>query len=328
MADPTFADVVAAAERIAPFAVRTPMLENAVLNERAGGRVFIKPETLQRTGSFKFRGATNAIRQISAPKHAGGVVAFSSGNHAQGIAAAAAMAGMPAVIVMPKDAPAPKIEGTRRLGAEIVFYDRETDDREAIGVEIAQRKGATIVQPFDNAHVVAGQGTIGLELLADAAALGVSLATVVVPCGGGGMIAGVALALSGASPQTGVVGAEPEWFDGMRLSLAAGKRTQAAGTPLSIADALMAPMPGVIPFSLASALNVSALSVTDDELERAVSFAARTLKLVVEPGGAAALAALLSGKVNAKGLAIAIVLSGGNCDPATVARCCTAWPNP
>jgi threonine dehydratase len=328
MADPTFADVVAAAERIAPFAVRTPMLENAVLNERAGSRVFLKPETLQRTGSFKFRGATNAIRQIPASKHAGGVVAFSSGNHAQGVAAAAAMAGMPAVIVMPKDAPAPKIEGTRRLGAEIVFYDRLTDDREAIGVEIAQRKDATIVQPFDNAHVVAGQGTIGLELAADAAAMGVSLATVAVPCGGGGMTAGIALALSGAGPSTKVVGVEPARFDGMRLSLAAGARTSAAGTPLSIADALMAPMPGVIPFSLAHALDVSALSVTDEELERAVSFAAQTLKLVVEPGGAAALAALLSGKVSAKGLAIAIVLSGGNCEPATVARCCAMWPNP
>ncbi|MEI9994555.1 MAG: threonine/serine dehydratase [Rhizomicrobium sp.] len=328
IAVPTFADVEAAAVRIAPHAVRTPLLENAELNARTGGRVFLKPEIFQRTGSFKFRGAVNAALQIPEERRGNGVIAFSSGNHAQGVAAAAALFGMPATIVMPKDAPAAKIAGTRRLGADVVFYDRRTDDREAIAREIVGRTGATLIQPFDNAMVIAGQGTIGLEIAADAKALGIALDAVVAPCGGAGLLTGVALALSGASPGTKVIGIEPERFDGMRLSLAAGRRTFAPGGALSLADALMAPAPGHIPFALAKILAPEILTVSDGELEKAVSFAAQRLKLVVEPGGAAALAALLAGKIATENKAIALVLTGGNCDPATLARCCAAVTNP
>ena len=255
------------------------------------------------------------------------MVAFSSGNHAQGVAAAA-LFGLPATIVMPKDAPAAKIAGTRRLGAEMVFYDRHTDDREAIAREIVERTGATLIQPFDNAQVVAGQGTIGLEIAADAKARGVALDAVLAPCGGGGLVTGVALAIRGASPATKVIGVEPERFDGMRLSLAAGQRTAASGGALSIADALMAPMPGQIPFAIAKNHVSKVVAVSDAELERAVSFASQRLKLIVEPGGAAGLAALLAGRFDTKNKAFAVVLTGGNCDIATVARCCAAVIEP
>ncbi|MEJ0040972.1 MAG: threonine/serine dehydratase, partial [Rhizomicrobium sp.] len=325
---PTFADVEAAAARIAPYAVRTPLLENAELNARTGGRIFLKPEPLQRTGSFKFRGAVNTVLQIPAEKRAGGVVAFSSGNHAQGVAAAAAAFGLTAIIVMPKDAPEAKIAGTRRLGATIVFYDRLTDDREAIAQGIVERTGATLIQPFDNAMVVAGQGTVGLEIAADAKAAGVGLDAVVSPCGGGGLLTGIALALSGTSPRTKVIGVEPERFDGMRLSLAAGERTAAPGGALSIADALMAPAPGRIPFALAKKFVAEVRTIADPELERAVGFAFQRLKIVVEPGGAAALAAVLAGKFDTKNKAIAVVLSGGNADIATVVRCCRSITDP
>jgi len=325
---PSFADVEAAAARIAPYAVRTPLLEIADLNARTGGRIFIKPEPLQRTGSFKFRGAVNTVLQIPPDKRAGGVVAFSSGNHAQGVAAAAAAFGLSATIVMPKDAPAAKIEGTRRLGATVVFYDRHTDDREAIAREIVERNSATLIQPFDNAMVVAGQGTIGLEIAADAKARGVTLDAVIAPCGGGGLLTGIALALSGSSPSTRVIGIEPERFDGMRLSLAAGERTPAPGGALSIADALMAPAPGNIPFALAKNFVAEVRTVTDAELERGVSYAVQRLKIVVEPGGAAALAALLAGKFATENKAIAVVLTGGNADLATVVRCCTSITDP
>jgi len=325
---PTFADVQAAARRIAPYAVRTPLLENAELNARTGVRVFLKPEPLQHTGSFKFRGAINTVLQIPDDKRAGGVVAFSSGNHAQGVAAAAAQFGLPATIVMPKDAPASKIAGTRRLGARVVFYDRLTDDREAIARAIVEESGATLIQPFDNAMVVAGQGTIALEIAADTQALGVVLDAVVAPCGGGGLLTGIALGLSGTMPQIKVIGIEPERFDGMRRSLEAGARTQAPGGALSIADALMAPAPGVIPFAIAKDLVAEVRTISDAELARAVSYAAQRLKLVVEPGGAAGLASVLAGKFDTKNGAIAVVLTGGNADIATVARCCAEFIEP
>ena len=325
---PKFEDVEAAAARIAPYAVRTPLLENAELNDRLGARVFLKPEMLQRTGSFKFRGAVNTVLQIPLERRAGGVVAFSSGNHAQGVAAAAALFGLPSTIVMPKDAPAAKIAGTRRFGAEVIFYDRHADDREAIAREIVSLTGATLIQPFDNAQVVAGQGTMGLEIAADAKARGVALDAVLTPCGGGGLVTGVALALSGASPGTQVIGVEPERFDGMRLSLAAGERVAAPGGALSIADALMAPKPGEIPFAIAINLLTKIVALPDADLQRAVSFAFQRLKLVVEPGGAAALAAVLCGRFDIKNKAIAVVLTGGNCDIATVAQCCAAVTDP
>ena len=325
---PSFDDVRAAAALIAPWAVRTPLLESPELNERLSGRVFLKPEMLQRTGSFKFRGALNSILQIPLEKRSNGAVAYSSGNHAQGVAAAAALFGISATIVMPHDAPTSKIAGTRRLGAEVVFYDRHKDDREAIARGMVERTGATLIQPFDNALVVAGQGTIGLEIAADVEARGVTLDAVLCPCGGGGLVSGLALGLSGTSPGTKVIAVEPERYDGMRLSLAARERMPAPGGQLSLADALMAPMPGLIPFAIARELLEDGISVSDSDLQRAVSYACQRLKLIVEPGGAAALAALLSAKFDMKNKVIALVLTGGNCDLATVADCCAAVAEP
>jgi threonine dehydratase len=311
---PSFADIQAAAARISPYAVRTPLVESPVLNTLTGGRVFLKLETLQRTCSFKFRGACNRLAMIPQSARDKGVVAFSSGNHAQGVAAAAQLFAMPAVIVMPKDAPRPKIEGTRALGASIVEYDRVRDDREAIAARICAERGAVLVRPYDDAGIIAGQGTAGLEIAEDAARFGVTLDEILAPCSGGGLVSGVALGLRGAGSHARVHSVEPENFDGMKRSLEAGARVAAPGGKLSIADALMAPIPGVITFELAKSLLAPGFAVSDAELELAMDFAAQKLKLLVEPGGAAALAALLAGRLNAKGKTVALVLSGGNAD--------------
>ena len=317
---PSFADVEAAAVRIAPYAVRTPLVESPVLNAMTGGRVFLKLETLQRTGSFKFRGACNRLAMIPPGERARGVVAFSSGNHAQGVAAAAQLFGMPALIVMPSDAPRPKIEGTRAFGAEIVTYDRIHEDREAIAGRICAERGAVLVKPFDDAGIIAGQGTAGLEIAEDARRFGVTLDEVLVPCSGGGLVSGIALALKGAGVAARVHSVEPENFDGMKRSLEAGAQVQAPGGKLSIADALMAPIPGSIVFELAKDLLAPGLAVSDAELERAVVFAALKLRLLVEPGGAAALAALLAGRVDVKGNTVALILSGGNAEFGQIAE--------
>lgn len=311
---PTFEDVKAAAARIAPHAVRTPLVESPALNARTGGRIFLKLENLQRTGSFKFRGACNRLAMIPQGARANGVVAFSSGNHAQGVAAAAQLFGMPAVIVMPADAPRPKIEGTRAYGATIVTYDRLRDDREAIAAKICAERQAVLVKPFDDAGIIAGQGTAGLEIAEDAARFGVTLDEVLTPCSGGGLVSGVALGLKGSGVKARVHSVEPENFDGMRRSLEAGARVKAPGGALSIADALMAPTPGEIVFELARGLLAPGIAVSDAELEDAMAFAARELKLLVEPGGAAALAAVLAGKIGVRGRNLALVLSGGNAD--------------
>ena len=311
---PTFEDVKAAAARIAPHAVRTPLVEAPALNAATGGRIFLKLENLQRTGSFKFRGACNRLAMIPQSAREKGVVAFSSGNHAQGVAAAAQLFGMPAVIVMPADAPRPKIEGTQRYGATIVTYDRVREDREAIAAKICAERQAVLVKPFDDAGIIAGQGTAGLEIAEDAARFGVSLDEVLAPCSGGGLVSGVALGLKGSGVTARVHSVEPDNFDGMKRSLEAGVRVKAPGGALSIADALMAPTPGEIVFELAKGLLAPGLAVSDAELEDAMAFAARELKLLVEPGGAAALAALLAGKISARGRVIALVLSGGNAD--------------
>ncbi|MEP6830720.1 MAG: threonine/serine dehydratase, partial [Rhizomicrobium sp.] len=255
---PGFADVQAAAKRIAPYAVRTPLVESPLLNALTGGRVFLKLESLQRTGSFKFRGACNRILMIPEAERAKGVVAFSSGNHAQGVAAAAQIFGIPALIVMPSDAPRAKMDGTRAYGAEVVTYDRVTDDREAIAARFVNERGATLVKPYDDPGVMAGQGTAGLEIAEDAARFGVTLDAVATPCSGGGLVTGVALALKGSGVTAPVHSVEPENFDGMRRSLMAHARTSAPGTSeggkLSIADALMAPVPGHHVFALADGL--------------------------------------------------------------------------
>lgn len=316
---PSYADVEAAAAALAPYQVETPLIENADLNALVGARVLLKLETLQRTGSFKFRGACNRISRMSPEERARGVVAFSSGNHAQGVAAAAALFSVPALIVMPKDAPKAKLEGTRARGAEIVFYDRVTDDREAIARRIcddpdSKWHGATLIRPFDDPYVVAGQGTVGLEIARAAAARGVRLDAVLAPCSGGGLVSGIALAVLAVSPATRIMSVEPENYDGMRLSLAAGRRVSASGGALSVADALMAPMPGEIPFAIAQQLLSDTLTIGDREMSEAVRYAAQTLKLVVEPSGAAALAVVIANCFKFKGQNIAVVLSGGNAD--------------
>ena len=317
---PTFADVQAAAARIAPHAIRTPLVESWQLNELTGGRVFLKLEILQRTGSFKFRGACNRLAMIPQSARKKGVVAFSSGNHAQGVAAAAKLFGMPALIVMPSDAPRPKIEGTRAFGAEIVTYDRVREDREAIAARICAERGAVLVKPFDQAEIIAGQGTVGLEIAAAARHLGMTLDEVLVPCSGGGLVSGTALGLKGSGVEARVHSVEPENFDGMKRSLEAGQRVQAPGGKLSIADALMAPIPGAVVFEVAKDLLAPGFAVNDAELERAVVFAARKLKLLVEPGGAAGLAALLAGRIDAGGKTVAVVLSGGNAEFGQIAE--------
>jgi len=317
---PEFADIQAAAERIKPYAIRTPLVESWVLNAELGARVFLKLETLQRTGSFKFRGACNRIAMIPESERGNGVVAFSSGNHAQGVAAAAQIFGLPAVIVMPADAPRPKIEGTRAFGAAIVSYDRVKEDREAIAARICAERRAVLVKPFDDPGIIAGQGTVGLEIAHAEQHLGISLDEVLVPCSGGGLVSGVALGLNGAGSQAKVHSVEPENFAGMKLSLEQGRRSTAAGGKLSIADALMAPTPGAVVFDVAKDLLAPGLAVSDGELETAMAFAAKKLKLLVEPGGAAGLAALLAGKLDVKGRAVALVLSGGNGDPASFAQ--------
>lgn len=319
-APPTFADVEAAAARILPHAIRTPLVESWVLNAQTGARVFLKLETLQRTGSFKFRGACNRLAMIPQADRGNGVVAFSSGNHAQGVAAAAQIFGMPAVIVMPSDAPRPKIEGTRAFGATIVEYDRVKDDREAIATRICNERGAVLVKPYDDAGIIAGQGTVGLEIAHAEKRLGMALDEVLVPCSGGGLVSGTALGLKGGGSAAKVHSVEPENFAGMKLSLEEGRRVTAAGGKLSIADALMAPTPGAIVFERARTLLAPGFSVSDAELELAMAFAAKKLKLLVEPGGAAALAALLAGKLDVKGKTVALVLSGGNGDPGMMAR--------
>jgi len=310
----TPADVDAAARVIAPFAVRTPLLSSPVLNERVGAKVFLKPETLQRTGSFKFRGAFNKLSSIPQHARAGGVVAFSSGNHAQGVAAAAQILNMQATIVMPADAPVSKRERTKGYGAEVVLYDRDREDREAIAGDIAAKRGATLVRPYDDPFVIAGQGTVGREIADDMTSLGVAPDIVVAPASGGGLVAGVATAIKARFPNAMVMSGEPEAFDDHARSLRAGKREAHRNEGRTICDALMASIPGEITFAINSRLLTKGLTASDAEVGTAIGFAFRELKLVVEPGGAVGLAALLAGRIDARGKNVVIVLSGGNVD--------------
>jgi threonine dehydratase len=308
------ADIDAAALVIAPFAIRTPLLSFPVLNERVGAKVFLKPEMLQRTGSFKFRGAFNKVSSIPQDKRSGGVVAFSSGNHAQGVAAAAKILDMQATIVMPSDAPLSKRERTKSYGAEVVLYDRDRDDREAIARGIAEKRGATLVKPYDDPFVIAGQGTAGREIAEDMAALGMAPDIVVAPASGGGLIAGVATAVKARFPLAELIVAEPEAFDDHKRSLVAGHREPHAPAGRTICDALMALIPGEITFTINGKLLSRGVTASDAEVGAAVAFAYRELKLVVEPGGAVGLAALLAGRLDVAGKTIVIVLSGGNVD--------------
>ena len=317
---PTIDDVVEARERLKGRAVHTPLIESPALNALARGRVLIKAECLQRTGSFKFRGAWNCISRLSAESAKGGVVAYSSGNHAQGVAAAAQIMKLPALIVMPADTPQIKQANTRSYGADVVIYDRATDDREEIANRLAKERGAVIVPPFEHGEIIAGQGTCGLEAIEQAAAFDVRFDAVLIPAGGGGLTAGNALAFSARSPVTKIHTVEPEDFDDHARSLKSGKRERNGKATGSICDALLSAMPGELTFSINQPRLAPGLTVSEAEVKRAMIFAFEVLKLVIEPGGAVGLAAILAGKVATEGRSIAVIASGGNVDPALFAE--------
>ena len=307
----------AAAKRLAGHARLTPLLRAPLLDRIAGRQVFVKAECLQWTGSFKYRGGWAAVSALSADLRARGVIAFSSGNHAQGVALAAAQHGAPAVIIMPSDAPAVKIANTRAYGAEVVLYDRAGTDRDAIGTEIAATRGLTLIKPFDNAQVIAGQGTIGLEIATQAAAAGITQATVITCCGGGGMTAGIALALAARAPAFRIQTAEPAGFDDVARSLAAGKIQRNAHMTGSICDAIITPQPGDITFPILMRHCGPGLVVTDDQAMQAMALAFTHLRIVLEPGGAVALAAALFCADLPE--TVICTASGGNVDPAIFA---------
>ncbi|MFQ5939217.1 MAG: threonine/serine dehydratase [Alphaproteobacteria bacterium] len=316
---PTFADVLDAARRLEGHAVLTPLLHSETLDRMVGGRLLVKAEPLQRTGSFKFRGAFNRISRLSPDERDGGVVAYSSGNHAQGVAAAASLLGVKATIVMPTDAPKVKAQGTLSWGAEVVTYDREKGSREEIAARLAADRGVTTVAPFDDPFIIAGQGTAGLELADQAAGFGARLDAVLVSCGGGGLIAGCALALKQRAPTADVYAVEPQGFDNTVRSLEAGTRVEARPGARSFCDALLVPRPGELTFAINRRLLAGGLVVSDDEAAFAMAAAFRHLKLVLEPGGAVALAAALTDKFDCRDRTVAVVASGGNVDPDTFA---------
>lgn len=317
---PTKEDVIAAARQLSGVAMRTPVLEFPVLNERIGTRVLLKPEIFQITGSFKFRGAWNRLSRLTDEEKAKGVVAFSSGNHAQGIAAAAGRLNISATIVMPRDAPAIKIERTEALGAEIIFYDRYTEDREKIAQTLAREEGAALVPSYDDPHIIAGQGTAALELFEDAGRMGTRIDRLLVPCGGGGLTAGCVLAREALSPGTDVFTVEPEGYDDHARSFASGARETADISRNSACDALLAPAPGKITFAINKVGVTAGLVVSEEDVLKAMKFAFSELKLVIEPGGCVALAALLCGKIDPSGGTTGAILSGGNVEISTFAR--------
>lgn len=317
---PTAADIAAAAQRLAGIAVRTPLVNAPVLDERLGARVFLKAETLQRTGSFKFRGAYNKISQIPPERRAAGVVAYSSGNHAQGVAAAAKLLGIRATIVMPSDAPRLKRARTEALGAEVVVYDRNNEDRAGIAAKIVAERGATLVPPYDDPLIIAGQGTIGTEIVEDLAALRLAPEIVVIGASGGGLAAGVSLGVKARVPAAKFYTVEPEGFDDTARSFKSGKREANPRLSGSICDALMSNTPGELTFPITQALIGEGLVVSDAEVARAVRYAFEELKLAVEPGGVIGLAALLAGKLDVRGKVVVGVLSGGNIDAELFAK--------
>ena len=317
---PEAVDVEAAALRLRGEIVTTPLLESPVLNEKVGGRLLIKAEMLQRTGSFKFRGAFNRLSKLDKAEYRRGVVAYSSGNHAQGVAEAARAFGIPALIVMPAGAPEVKVAGTRSRGAEVVFYDPTSERREEVAERLAGEHGAILVRPFEDADVIAGQGTVGLELAAQARAASADLDTVLIPCGGGGLVAGTALVLAEACPAARVWAVEPEGFDDTRRSLNAGERLENEPGAKTICDALLATKPGEITFALNRRLLAGGLAVDDTTVVVAMQEAFSHLKIVVEPGGAVALAAALSEAFDCRGKTVAVVCSGGNVDRETFAK--------
>ena len=312
----TFADVRAAAERLRGVAHRTPVVTSRTLDERTGTRAFLKAENLQRMGAFKFRGAYNRLAQLTPAERAGGVVAFSSGNHAQGVALAARLLGIPAAIVMPSDAPAAKLAATRGYGAEVVLYERARMNRAELAASIANERGATLVPPYDDPAIIAGQGTVALELIEDVGPLDALL----VPLGGGGLTAGSCLAATALSPGVRVYGVEPAAGDDWVRSWAAD-RIVSIPVPQTIADGQQTQAPGELTWPIVRRLAAGIVTVTDDEIRAAMRFAFERLKLVVEPSGASALAALLFAKVDVRNQRVGVTISGGNVDPATFAAC-------
>jgi threonine dehydratase len=323
---PTIDDIVAASQRLGGWLLDTPVLESEQLNDRCGVRVLVKAECLQLGGSFKIRGALNRMLSLSYEERQNGVVAYSSGNHAQAVALAAKWLGVRAVVVMPEDAPETKTSRVRQLGAEIVLYDRYRDDREKIAGEIVAARGAMLVPPFDHPDVVAGQGTVGLELAAAARERNIELKAVYVPCSGGGLVSGCALALRTAYPACAVHAVEPDGYDDMAKSLRAGTRQFVSPSRRTVCDALQAAAPGAIPFAIAKDLVAASVTVEDGEVLRAVAFAATHFKLVAEPSGAAGLAAVLKQPARSSG-AIAIVVSGGNVDAKLLRRALDEHPD-
>jgi threonine dehydratase len=311
---PAFADIEAAARRIHGAAIRTPLLENARVNDRLGGRLLVKAEPLQRTGSFKFRGAYNFISQLDAAQRQAGVVAWSSGNHAQGVAEAARLLKTPATIVMPLDAPAIKVANTRASGAAIVSYDRIRDDREAIARDLADREKRTPIPPYDHPWIISGQGTVGIEAVEQAGSMGARLDAIIAPCSGGGLSTGIATAVKAISPGTACFAAEPAGFDDLARSLAAGTIQRNDRLTGSFCDALLAPCPGDYTFALARQHLSGSLVASDEEVGEAMELAFREFKLVVEPGGAVGLACVLNGRLPVAGRTVCVVCSGGNVD--------------
>ena len=307
-------DIQAAAKRLSQVAVRTPLLRSAELDEIAGGTVLLKPECLQVTGTFKIRGAYNFLSRLSPEQASKGVVAWSSGNHAQGVAKAGSLLGIKTVIVMPEDAPKVKIERTKRFGGEVVLYDRYSGDREAIARQVAAERGAIVVPSYDHEDIIAGQGTVGLEIVEQCSELGLSPDQVLVCCGGGGLSSGSAIAIKALSPATSVHTVEPEHFDDTARSLREGVRCSNLKTARSICDALLAETPGEMTFAINQELAGEGLVVSDEDVKAAMRFAFSHLKLVVEPGGAVALAAVLTGKTDCKDKTTVAVLTGGNVD--------------
>ncbi len=311
-------DIQAAAEVLQDHIVRTPLLESELLNQRLQGRVLFKAENLQRTGSFKIRGATNKILSLDAEQCGHGVVAYSSGNHAQGVAAAAASMNLPATIVIPSDAPALKIANTRAYGAQLELYDRYEQNREQIAEDIAEREGRVIVKPYDDEKIIAGQGTVGLEIIEQLAERAIEADAVLCPCGGGGLIAGLSTAIKTHLPDLQIYAVEPQNFDDTKRSLLSGKRETNQADARSICDAIVTPTPGEITFEINNRLLSGGLDVSDEAVKQAIMTAYNYLKLVVEPGAAVGLAAILSGEYSLGGKTVVVVLSGGNMDIETL----------
>lgn len=316
----SLSDIHDARERIAGQAIVTPLMRSAFLDERTGGRIFLKCENLQRTGSFKFRGAYNALSAMGPEQRARGIVAVSSGNHAQGVAEAARLFGVSATIFMPAEAPAIKVERVERSGAKVVPFDRNKDDRDALALTLCEETGAVFVRPYDDYNVMAGQGTAGMESAEQLKNEGLDADVGLICCGGGGLSAGVSTAWRSAFPSMDIRVVEPEGFDDTVRSLASGERVGNIPGSSSICDAILTEMPGVLTFPINLANGVSGVSVNDEEVLAAVAFAFKELKMIVEPGGAVCLAALLAGKVDVKDKTVLAVLSGGNADPSMIVR--------